>query len=75
MVGLGVDKLLELGNLLIDDFTVANVDQGSKVSDGCAEQSETPDRDDLDEPVRKEGSNESLFLSVASSHQLLISRK
>jgi hypothetical protein len=51
MVGLGVDKLLNLGNLLIDDFTVANVDQRSKVSDGCTEQGEAPDRDDLDEPV------------------------
>lgn len=69
MVGLGVDKLLDLGNLLIDDFTIANVDQGSKVSDGCAEQGKTPDRDNLDEPVGKEGSNESLLLSVDLFHQ------
>lgn len=73
MVGLGVDKLLDLGNLLIDDFTVANVNQGSKVSDGCAEQGKTPDRDNLDEPVGKEGSNESLLLSVNVFHQSAIS--
>jgi hypothetical protein len=64
MVGLGVDKLLDLGNLLIDDFTVTYVDQGPKVSDGCADQGKTPDRDNLDEPVGKEGSKESLLLSV-----------
>lgn len=67
MVGLGVHKLLDLGNLLIDEFAVADVDQGSKVSDGCAEQGEAPDRNNLDEPVGKEGSNESLFCQLFNS--------
>lgn len=58
---LGVDELLNLSNLIINNFAVAKVDQGSKVSNGCAEQSEAPDRDDLDEPVGEEGSNESLI--------------
>jgi hypothetical protein len=73
MVGLGVDKLLDLGNLLIDDFTVADVDQRSEVSDGCAEQGKAPDRDNLDEPVGKEGRNESLFLLINVFHQSPIS--
>lgn len=67
MVGLGVDKLLNLGNLLIDKFAIADVDQRSKVSDGCTDQGEAPDRDNLDEPVGKEGSNESLFCQLFHS--------
>ena len=37
VVRLSIDKLLNLGNLLVDNFTVADVDQRSEVSDGCAE--------------------------------------
>lgn len=60
LVCLSVDKLLNLGDLLVDDLAVADVDQGTEVGDGDPDQRQAPDGDNLDEPVRQESGDESL---------------
>lgn len=60
LVCLSVDKLLYLGDLLIDDLAVVDIDQRGEIGDADTNQSQAPNRDDFDEPVRQESGDESL---------------
>ena len=60
LVGLGVDDLLVVDNLLVDEFTVADVDQGGKVCGGHGNQSHAPKGKEAEQPVTGESSKESL---------------
>lgn len=60
LVGLGADNLLKAGDLLVDDFAVADVHERSEVGNGHGDNGETPERNETDEPVASEGSSESL---------------
>ena len=44
----------------IDDFLVLLVDEGAEEDDGVEHEEETPERDELDQEVGEEGSDESL---------------
>jgi hypothetical protein len=70
LVGLGADNLLKVGDLLVDDFTVADVHERSEVGNGHGDNSETPERNETDEPVASEGSSESLetYQNTAFGH-------
>lgn len=60
LVCLSVDKLLNLGDLLINDLAVADVDQRAEIGDTDADQRQTPNRNNFDEPVRQESGDKSL---------------
>lgn len=65
----GVGGVLEVG---IDELLVASVDQGHNEGGGSSNQSETPERDELHEVVRDEGSDASLYrLSGGSPAEIL----
>lgn len=60
LVGLGVDDFLVVGNLLVDEFTVADVDQGGEVCGGHGNQGHAPEGKETEQPVADESSIESL---------------
>lgn len=60
LVGLGVDDLLGIDNLLVDDFPVADVHQGSKVCGSHSNHGQAPEGNEADQPVASESSSEGL---------------
>lgn len=60
LVGLGADDGLGIANLLVNDLAVADVDKRSEVGDIESNQSQSPERNETDEPVPSEGRNKSL---------------
>lgn len=65
LVGLGIDNLLEVADLLINDLAVADVDQRGEVSGGDGDHSEAPEGNEADQPVTGKSSSESLYPSVS----------
>ncbi len=57
---LRVDDIRGLLDLLIDDLLVVDIDQRYKVEDRGGDERETPQRNELDEPVADDGRSESL---------------
>lgn len=64
LVGLGTDDLLKVGNLLVNDFAVADVHKRSEVGNSHGDNGQTPEGNESDEPIAGESSSESL-----ESHQ------
>lgn len=62
LVGLGVDDLLGVGNLLVNELAVADVDKGGKVCGGHGNHSQAPEGNEADQPVAGESSSESLTI-------------
>lgn len=60
LIGLGRDDVASMFQLSVDDIFVLDVDQRSQVDDACAQESESPDRNDLDQVVGEEGREERL---------------
>lgn len=54
LLGLGVDDLLGVLKVVVDELLVGGVDQRSGEENSGADERETPVRDDLNEPVREE---------------------
>ena len=51
LVGLRVDNVGSVGNLLINELFVGDIDQGSKIDDGDGNERKTPERKEFNEPV------------------------
>lgn len=51
LVGLGVDNLLRAGKIVVDELLVVFVEQRTEVDARDANEGETPQWNDLDEPV------------------------
>lgn len=60
LVGLGVDDLLGVDNLLVNELTVADIDKGGEVCGGHSNHSQAPEGNEADQPVAGESSSESL---------------
>lgn len=54
LVGLVVDYVACVRDVLIYELLVLNIDEWSKEDDAVGDQSETPERHPLDEPVAEE---------------------
>lgn len=67
LVGLVVDDFLGVDNLLVDEFTVADVDEGSEVGGGHGNNGQAPEGNEADQPVASEGSSESLEILLVST--------
>ena len=60
LVGLGVDDIRRLLDVVVDELLVGRVDERDEEQRRGEDQSEAPVRDDLDEPVGDEGRKEGL---------------
>lgn len=60
LVGLGANDGLSIADLLVNGLAIPDVNKGTEVNGGHGNHSETPERDDADQPVTSEGSSESL---------------
>lgn len=70
LVGLSLDKVLRILEVVVDKLLVRGVDQGDGEEEGGGEEGKTPVGNNLDEPVRQESANSDLGLvSVKSLHQ------
>lgn len=67
---LGVDNLTGMGQLLVNDLVVGDVDEGDEVDGGHGNQRQTPEGSELDQPVAKEGGKEGLCMSVSVKQRL-----
>lgn len=61
LLGLIVDDLGGAGEVVIDELLVGLVDKGSKEEDGGGDKRQSPEWYNLDEVVREECGNESLY--------------
>lgn len=52
---LRVDDAMSIGDMMVNEFLVLDIDQGTKISDGSEDEAETPKRSELDEEVGDEG--------------------
>jgi len=56
----------DVGEVVVDKFLVRLVNERAEEEDACCDQGEAPERDDLDQVVGEEGTEESLqFISIA----------
>jgi hypothetical protein len=60
LLSLSIDQVVALLKLSIDGLLVLDVNEGSEVSNGGGNQSQAPERDELDEEVRNQGCKECL---------------
>lgn len=60
LLSLGVDNVLGILKVVVDQLLVGGVDQGHGEEQGGSNESETPVRDNLNEPVREEGTSADL---------------
>lgn len=60
LVGLVVDDFLGVNNLLVDEFAVADVDEGSEVGGGHGNNGQAPEGNEANQPVASESSSEGL---------------
>lgn len=72
LLGLGVDDTLRVLNVVVDQLLVGGVDQRHGEDEGGADKGESPVRDDLNEPVRKEGANGNLWRIMVSSGSVTV---
>ena len=56
LAGLGVDDLGGVGQVGVDDLLVVDVDERAQVGQRGSDERQTPEGDDLDQPVGEEGS-------------------
>lgn len=68
LVGLGADDILDVGNLLINDFAVADVHERSEVGHSHGNDEQTPEGDESDKPVARESSSEGLETPSETSY-------
>lgn len=52
LVCLGIHNVGSVCNLVVNDFLVGDVDEGSQVQNRGTDQGETPKRNNLDQPIR-----------------------
>lgn len=68
LLGLLVGNVVALLQLSINDLLVLDVDEGTEEGNECRDQSQAPERDELDEEVGDEGSKEHLREREISHH-------
>lgn len=61
LLGLITDNLCSIGEVVIDKFLVGLVDKGSKEEDRGGNEGQSPEWYNLDQVVREEGTQESLY--------------
>jgi hypothetical protein len=61
LLGLGVDHIGGILEMVVDELLVRLVDERSEEEDGGGDQGKAPEWDDLDQVVREESSNKSLY--------------
>lgn len=66
LLGLGVHDVLRVLKVVIDQLLVGGIDQRHGKEEGGGEKREAPVRDDLDEPIGKEGAKGDLETTVVS---------
>lgn len=65
------DDVARVGDVLINELLVLDINEGSQEDDAVGNQSETPQGDPLDKPVADEGRKEGLdIVSMSSSSAL-----
>lgn len=67
LVGLGVDHPMDILDLSINDFAVFNVDERPEIGDGDSNQRQSPEWEELDQPVGSKGGREGLEFPLAPS--------
>ena len=60
LLGLGVDHIRGVLEMVVDELLVRLVDKGAEEEDGGGDQGKTPEWDDLDQVVGEESANEGL---------------
>lgn len=61
LLGLLVHDVRDVGEVVVNQLLVGLVDEGAEEDGGCRDEGKTPERYNLDEVVREEGSEESLW--------------
>jgi hypothetical protein len=63
LAGLSVDHVCNVLDLLVNDLTVLDVDQGSNESDCGSDESQSPEWNKVNEAIRDESGEEDLEIS------------
>ena len=63
LVGVIIQDLAAVFDVRVDQFSIGDVDERAEVDDGCGDQSQTPDWEEFNQPVRDESCAEGLSLS------------
>ena len=66
LLGLLVDHAGSIGDVMVNELLVGLIDERCKKEDRGGDESKTPQRDDLDQVVREEGTEEGLELLVST---------
>ncbi len=61
LLGLGVDHIRGVLEMVVDELLVRLVDKGAEEEDGGGDQGKTPEWDDLNQVVGEERSNKGLY--------------